>query len=153
MLFLLGRGRMEPAFRRRIRDRALAPYVTLAHPSGDVSHAMHSADIFVRPKSHTAFSANSLLAMAAGMAVVSFPDRICDHLRDGETAVICHEPTPEALAGAIERLLNDRAGARRMATAGAEYVRTHHAVSEMAQRTSDAYRQLALARATFSIKE
>ena len=88
-----------------------------------------------------------------GLAVVTLPSSISDHLRHGETAVIYERPDAESLANALEQLLVDRAGARRIASAASEYVRTNHAVSAMAERTVDAYRKLALARTTFPIKE
>ena len=153
MLFLLGRGRHESALRRMIRDRKLASFVTLAHPSGNLTRAMYSADIFVRPSTDTAFNADGLQALGAGMAVVAMSSSVCDHLHDGETAIACDKTTVEALAEAIERLLADPALARRMATNGLDYVRAHHAVSGMAERTANTYRQLALDRATFPIKE
>ncbi|MGB2987565.1 MAG: glycosyltransferase family 4 protein [Phycisphaerae bacterium] len=153
LLFLLGQGRQESALRRMIRERKLSSCVTLAHPAGDPSQAMHSADIFVRPSADTAFTTDGLQAMGAGMAVVTFPNTVCDYLHHGETAVICEKPTAESLANTLEQLLTDRAGAQRIATTAIEYVRTHHAVSGMAERTANAYRKLALARATFSIKE
>ncbi|UCC31469.1 MAG: glycosyltransferase family 4 protein [Phycisphaerales bacterium] len=153
MLFLLGTGRQEPALRRMIHGRALSPCVTLAHPTGGVAQAFHSADIFVRPTVDSAFNDDGLLAMAAGMAVVTAPNSICDHFRSGETALVCEKPKAEPLAAALGQLLSDKAGARRLATTAMEYVRANHAVSRMAERTAEGYHTLALARATFSLKE
>ena len=126
-----------------IRSRGLSSCATLAHPAGDLTRAMRGIDIFVQPSAETAFSDGGLQAMGAGMAVVTFPNTVCDHYRSNETAVVCDKPTAQSLADAIERLLTDRVTARRIATAGIEYVRAHHAVSSMAQRTADAYRKLA----------
>jgi glycosyltransferase involved in cell wall biosynthesis len=153
MLFLLGRGRQEAALRRLIRERRLSACVTLAYPAGDCAQALHSADIFVCPAGERTFSEDILQAMAAGTAVVTAPDPIADYLRPNETAVICEKPKAESLASAIEQLLSDREQARRIATAGREHVRAHHAVSTMAERIAGAYRKLALARATFPLKE
>ena len=153
MLFLLGQGPREPALRRLIRERKLSSFVTLAHPAGDLGDILGGADIFVRPSSDTAFYAEVLQAMGTGLAIVTFSSTVCDYVRPGETAVVCEKPGTESLAAAIGQLLADRGGARRMATTAAEFVRTYHAVSGMAERTADAYRQLALARATFPIEE
>ncbi len=153
MLFLLGRGHRESAVRRLIRERKLSSIVTLAHPHGDLTQALHNADIFVRPSADTTYTADSLQAMGAGMAVVSGLNTVCDNLRGGETAVICDKLTATSLADAIEGLLTDRAGAQRIAKSGMEYVRTHHSVSGEAQRMADVYRRLALARTTLSITE
>ncbi len=152
MLFVLGQGRREHALRREIHERRLSACVTLARPAGDLSQAMHSADIFVQPRTDTAFTENSLQAMGAGMAVVTCPTPVFDFFRHGETAVVCDKPKAQSLAAAIEQLLTDRAFAQRIATAAMKYVREHHAMSRMAEGTANAYRKLALARATFSLK-
>ena len=143
LLFLLGQGTQEPALRNMIRRRGLSSCITLAHPAGDLTRALHGIDIFVQPSAEAAFSDGGLQAMGAGIAVVAFPGGVCDHYRSNETAFVCDKPTAQSLADSIERLLTDKAAARRIATAGVEYARTHHAVSAMAQRTADAYRKLA----------
>jgi len=153
MVFLLGRGRQELALRRLARERKLSSCITFANPLGDPAQAMNSADIFVHPAENTFFTAGGLQAMGAGMAVVTFESTVCDFYRHGETAVVCEKPTAEALADAIETLVTAPQEARRIAAASAEYVRAHYAMSGMAERTAAAYRQLALNRATFSIKE
>lgn len=153
MLFLLGTGRLESLLRRMIRQRQLLGHVTLAQLVEGFTQAMHSTDIFVRPSADAAFTDDSLQAMGAGVALVTCASPICDHFRGGETAVVCEKPNAELLAGAIEQLLSDRPGAQRLATSAMEYVRAHHAMSRMAECSADAYRKLALARATFPIKE
>lgn len=153
MLFLLGEGKRESALRRMISEHKLSGYVTFAHPSGDPTRAMYSADIFVRPSADTAFQADGLQAMGAGIAVVSVLGTVYDHLHDGETAIVCDKMTPQALADAIERLLADRAFARKLAASGQTYVRTHHAASQMAEAIANTYRQILLGRATFPMPE
>jgi len=153
LVFLLGRGSWESALRRYVRQRNLSSCISFAQPLGDSSPAMHSADIFVVPVSGTTFDVSVLRAMGAGMAVVSFRNPISDYLCSQETALVCGESSAESVANAIEQLLTDRALARRIATAGMEYVRAHHGVSGMGEGVADVYRKLALARATFSITE
>jgi glycosyltransferase involved in cell wall biosynthesis len=153
MLFLLGAGRQESALRHMIRQRNLLSHVALAHLVQGLAQAMNNADIYVRPSEDTAFSDDALHAMGTGLAVVTGASPICDHYRPDETAVVCDRLDAESFANAIERLLTDRAGAQRMAASGMAYVRNHHAVSIMAERSAEAYRRLALARATFPLKE
>lgn len=153
MLFLLGSGRRESFLRRRIRERGLTSYITLAQPAGDLSRATHSADIFVCPSQDATFAGDALQAMGAGMVVATFPNVLCDHYRDGETVVVCKKSKAEALADVIEHLIEDRSEARRIAQGAMEYVRTHHSVSGMVERVAEVYRELALRRTTFAIKE
>lgn len=151
--FLLGSGRQESFLRRMVREGDLSSNVTFADPAGDTTQAMQSADVFVVPASSDAFRVDALQAMGAGMAVVTLPCAVCDHFHDGKTAVVCRSSTAAALATAVERFLKDHAYARQVAGGGLEYVRTHHAMSVMAERTASVYRKLAITRATFSIGE
>jgi glycosyltransferase involved in cell wall biosynthesis len=151
--FLLGHGRQELSLRRLTRELKISSRVTFANPLGDVEQAINSADIFVHPAEDTFFTADGLQAMGAGVAVVTLANAVCDYYRHGETAIVCEKSTPEALADAIQELVSAPQEARRIATAGAEYVRTQHAMSGMADRTAAAYRRLALNRTTFAIKE
>jgi len=153
MLFLLGEGRREPTARRMVRDHELSGYVTFAHPSGDLSRAMGSADIVVRPAGDIAFHEDSLQAMGAGIAVVSMSGSVYDHLHDGETAVVCDSLSAQALADGIERLLTDQEFARKLAGAGQEYVRKHHAASQMAGTVANTYREILAGRPTLSTTE
>ncbi|MCH7884770.1 MAG: glycosyltransferase family 4 protein [Planctomycetes bacterium] len=152
LLFLLGQGSQESSLRLLVRQRRLSSCVTFAQPMGNVVSAMQSADIFIRPSADTAFMDDGLHAMGAGTAMVTLPSDVCDHFQHDQTAVVCDKPTAKALADAIERLLTDRAFAQRIAKAALEYVRTHHAMSRMAESTAAVYRRLALARTTLSIR-
>ncbi len=152
-VFLLGGGRHESALRQLVRTRKLSSSVTFAPPMSDLTAAMQSADIFVRPSVDSEFTADGLLAMGAGLVVVTDPSMLCDHIRPGETVMVCTHPTAESLAATIDGVLNHRQEAIALASAAMEYVREHHAVSTMAERTAAAYRRLALTRTTFAIRE
>lgn len=152
MVFLLGEGNKESYFRRMIRERKLSSWITLVNPMGDLTQAMRSADIFVRPNPETAISADVLEAMGSGMVIVSLASPICDHLHHDQTAIVA-EDSAQSLAQVMEDLMNDPPHARTIAAAGIEYIRTHHSMSSMAQHTADAYRELALARKTLSLPE
>lgn len=151
LAFLLGKGRYESALRKMVRERDLSSSVTFANPSGDVESVMRSADIFVRPSTDTTFVADALLAMGTGALVISFATELVDFLRHDETALIARSKTADALAESIAQAMSDTEEARRIAAGGLEYVRAHHGVSVMAERTATVYRQLVLSGSTFAI--
>jgi len=153
LLFLLGKGPQESSLRRLVRDRKLDAHVTFVHPGGDISQAIASADIYLNPREETAFHVDGLFAIGAGVCVVTMHSQVADHFRHGETAVVLHSVSADSLADALEGILADTAGARRLAQSGCDYVRQHHAMSAMADRTVAVYRQLVLNQATFSIKK
>ena len=151
-LFLLGDGPSESSLRRMVRELRLAPHVTFAHPSGDLTPALMHADVFVRAKRVTAFEDDILQAMAAGLVVVCGASEIDDGLRDGETAALCNPAAPESIADAVEHLLADVDAARAIARGALDHVRTHHTLSGMAEQAANLYRDLTLRRTTFSVE-
>ncbi len=153
LVFLLGQGREEDTLRQIVRDTGLSSNVTFVQPISDPVQAMCSADIYIIPQNETAFNANDLEAMGAGMAVVTFPSAISDYFHANETAMLCVQPTALALAEAIETFIKNADHAKKIATQAMEYAREHHAVSSMAEKTASAYRQLAWSHTTFSIQE
>ncbi len=151
--FLSGDGSYEPALRKLVRAKHLSDHVTFAPVLHDPAPAFQSADLFVRPSLDTAFVADTLQAMSAGLLVLTPANEACDHLWNNETAVICPSNQIEDLADAIEKPLRDRPEAQRIAAAALDYVRRNHGISAMAEKTAAAYRTLALARTTFALRE
>ena len=150
--FIVGDGPKERALRNLVRQRDLASLITFASEQGHTTSVMAGADILVLPAPGEAVSLRVLQAMSTGMACVVAPNPVCNYIRDGETAVVCPDPTPKCFADAIERLLDDRPLARRIASAGLQYVKQHHTVSETAQRTADSYRRHAHSQTTYKMK-
>lgn len=152
VLFLLGEGSDESVLRRMVRDLRLAPRVTFAHPSGDLTPAFMHADIFVRARRVQSFEDDLLQAMAAGLAVVCGPSEIDDCVRDGETAVLCDPGAPESIADGFERLMSDIDDARAIAERAQDHVRTRHTLSGMAESAGRLYRDLTLRSTTFTVE-
>ena len=97
------------------------------------------------------------LLMVIREATGSAPPSADDLVREGELPVVtfvertvAHGFRPDA----TERLLRAFGdSARRLAETALEYVRTHHGASRMADAHVALYRELAVAHATFSIRE
>lgn len=151
LAFLLGLGRREGELRRLVHAREVSQWITFAQPKAETSRIMTGADIFVCPAPEKALSTYSLAAMASGTAVVACAGGVTDHCLEGQTAVVCPENSPEALADGIERLLADHQYARTLAAGGLAYLKEHHLVSAMAERNLALFRQLALRRRTFAL--
>lgn len=153
LVFLLGRGRFESNLRRQVRELGLDSQVTFAAPMGDPLDAMKGADVYVRPSRDAAFHVDSLQAMGMGLATVAYPSPVTDHLHHDETAFVCEAASGEALSDALARMIGDRAYTQRLAASAREYVRQHHTISQMAERSATAYRRLALAQRTIPLPE
>ncbi len=153
LLFLLGSGHAEAELRKLTHTCGVSAQVTFAQPKAERSRVMSGADIFVQPAPERAISINSLLAMASGTAVVVCAGGVADHCLDGHTAVVCPNNSPKSLADGIEGLLVDHEYARKLASAGLDYMKEHHSVATMAERCMLLYQKLGLRRRTFALDE
>ncbi|MBI1825644.1 MAG: glycosyltransferase family 4 protein [Planctomycetes bacterium] len=153
LTFLMGEGPLEDDLRRMLREKQLSASVMFAEPLADRTAAMHGADIFIRPNGESEFAFDALHAMAMGLAVVTFSDPLNDFFQAGKTAFVCEPGSSTALAQCIEALLNDRDKARSTAKSALDYLREHHSMNEMAERTAAIYRNLAMPHATFTVGE
>jgi glycosyltransferase involved in cell wall biosynthesis len=112
----------------------------------DAGELMAAADVVVSPSRSEGFPQAPLHAMAAGVAVVATraggtPEVVID----GETGVLVAPENPRALAEGIDRLLSDRALAKRFGLAGkARLVDAGLTKSAMLTRMRTIYRELLL---------
>lgn len=142
MLFLLGRGPKERMVRDLVESQKLIKHVTVGRPVTDWQPAMRSADIFVVPGVVKRVDVRLLHALAAGMAAVTCEMPNSDFMIHERTGLVCNEETPQSIAAAIRRLLQDRVLARRLARAALDHCKQHHSLSLMAEETARVYREL-----------
>ena len=124
---LAGRGPMENDLRRRVSDYGLADRV---HFAGFVD-ASQLVDLYARCRAvmYAPFDEDygyvTLEAFSAKKPVISTPDSggVLEFVADGTTGLIA-DPTPEALAGAIDRLAESPDLCRRLGEAGHTRVRS-----------------------------
>jgi glycosyltransferase involved in cell wall biosynthesis len=128
-LVIAGAGPAEPELKRRVAEGGLGPYVTLAGhlPPASLAREYAAADAFVLPTYHPVEGFPTVIAeaMGAGLAIVTTRMRgIADHLRNEENALFVPARDPDAVAGALERLLADDGLRERMGLANLEAVKT-----------------------------
>ena len=103
----------------------------------------HLGDLFVSPTYKEGFSNTILEAMASGLPIVSCEVvGVVDCLKDGRDALLVPPENPEALAGAIGRLLDDHTLRRRLAQAGLDEARTLYSWRARAEQIAGIYRDL-----------
>ena len=100
------------------------------------------ADVSALPSRIEGLSIALLETMALGLpAVASRAGGNPDVITSGETGVLVPPLDPLAWAGALERVLGDRAFAQRIARAGRDLVRREFTLERAAERTETVYRE------------
>jgi glycosyltransferase involved in cell wall biosynthesis len=144
-LFILSAGKAERLFRRQAEQLRLRSQVTFAGAMRDrflLTRAMRSADFYVVPAPCRRFQDTTLMAMAAGLAILAPTGTLEDYLIDGETARLFEPNRADDLARKWGALLEDRGAARQLAHGALDYVRAHHQASKMVSAAAALYRQL-----------
>lgn len=128
---IVGKGRLEGELQTLIRELGLVDQVELAGPMPREAllDLYPRASVFVAPcvvgsdGNRDGLPTVLIEAMALSVPVVSTPvTGIPELVKDGRTGLIVPEHDPEALAGAIRRILENRAEALALARAGRELV-------------------------------
>jgi glycosyltransferase involved in cell wall biosynthesis len=131
----------------KLNDASLYNNVTvlpgLPGGSSELVDAFHAADIFCLPSRHEPFGIVVLEAWAAGLPVVAarvggIPSFTCD----GEDVLHANPDNPASFSKAIERLLDDRELARKIAAMGRHKARTQFDWGRIADHLESIYRDL-----------
>jgi glycosyltransferase involved in cell wall biosynthesis len=121
---LVGDGPDLPQVRAALGRQGLAPRVELLGARRDVHDLLAASDVFVLSSRSEGFPVSILEAMAAGLPVVaSDVGGVAEAVVDGETGLIVPAGDAAALAGALERLLEDPGLRRRFGERGRERAR------------------------------
>jgi colanic acid/amylovoran biosynthesis glycosyltransferase len=124
---VIGEGPLEGLLREQIAADGLQEFVELAGPKtqAEIATRLAHATLFALPCTRDADGGMDNLptvimeAMAAGLPVISTPlAGIPEMVEDGVNGLVVSERDPAALAGAIERLLDDPHLARRLGHRG-----------------------------------
>lgn len=139
-LVVLGEGELRPQLEQQIKHLRLEKHVVLPGFRPDVLSLIKGFDLFVMSSETEGLGTSLLDAMAAGKACVGTrAGGIPEVVDDGGTGLLVPAHDPQALAGAIVRLLKDPALRARMGQAGLARVRTAFSVERMVEETLAAY--------------
>ena len=143
-LIIFGEGELRGALERQIKDLHLEKHVLLAGFRPDVLRLLKAADLFVMSSVTEGLGSTVLDAMAMRLAVVGTrAGGIPEAVVHATTGLLVRPADARDLAGAIVRLLRDRALRARMGEAGLTRVSEDFGVGRMLQGTLSAYRHAA----------
>jgi glycosyltransferase involved in cell wall biosynthesis len=153
-LDIYGEGDQRGAIEDRVRSLGLAGRVTLHGGIGHdrIPEVLASAGLFVLPcvvlpnQDRDGIPNTILEALASGVPVVSTAiSGIPEAVRDGETGLLVPERDAEALAGALERLMDDAALRERCARQGRALVEEMFSIEASGRELASLMRQAAAA--------
>ena len=141
--YLAGDGSLRGQLEEMVERLKLTNEVKFYGFVSDTPAFLSAIDLFVLPSLHEGLGVAALEAMAAGKAVVaSRVGGLAELVVDSDTGLLVSPRDPEALAQAIAKLVNDRPLARVMGNRGADRVREHFTLEQMALKNEAYYYDL-----------
>jgi glycosyltransferase involved in cell wall biosynthesis len=141
-LVCAGGGPMEAELRREVRALNLESSVVLMGETGEAMKLLAASDVFVLPSLWEGLPFALIEAAALGRPIVATDvagNR--EVITDGETGLLVPPADPEALAGAVVRLLGDGALAGRLAESARRLIPPRFTLGRMIRQTEELYRQ------------
>jgi len=139
-LLVVGSGPTLAELEARARALRLEAACRFQPAVQNVAEWFRVIDIFVLPSLSEAFSNSLMEAMACGCcAVASDAGGNSELLRDGETGLLFPTGDSAALAARLDRLLSHREERRRLAAAGARFLRETFSRETAARRMGEIY--------------
>ncbi len=143
-LIILGDGDQREPLQALAANLGLSGQVRMPGSRPDVWRYLASADVFALSSLSEGISISLLEAMAAQLPVVA--TRVGGNpevVKDGESGLLVPPRNPEALAGALKRVLQDSALARSLGKAAASRVAGRFSLARMAADYAALYREAA----------
>ena len=139
-LAISGRGELAGALLERARQHGLEGRVHLLGLRADVPAVLAAADLFVLPSLSEGLPLALLEAMFAACPIVATDvGQVRSALNSGAAGLLVPPANSEALAAALDRLLSDRAEARRLGNMAALHAAEEYDLSRMVQRYAAVY--------------
>lgn len=141
--FLLGGGPDERRLRKLADRLDLRNRLTFAphQKPTQLAGILKGADVYISPAASREIDVEALLAMAAGVPVLSAGAGASDFLVDGRTTLMYKQGEPPDLTVKLAALLDDRAATRALAENALAYLREHHSPAGMVATLADVYRE------------
>lgn len=139
-LLLAGGGPLRPLLEAMIRQEDLTGRVGLLGERDDVPRVLAGADLFALSSRWEGLPFAVIEAMMSGLAVVATGvGGVPELIVDGETGFLVPPQDPDALAGALARLLSDPVLRRRLGDAGRRRALERFTEARMLEQTARLY--------------
>lgn len=139
-LIIVGEGENRGRLEAQVRQKALDEATEFTGAIENVADKMARFSCLVLPSVHEGQPNVVLEALSLGVPVVTSPvGDLQDVVFEGRTGLMFHEPTAEALANAIDRLLRDDSIRRRAAVEGPKLIAERYSAAAAVERLLGVY--------------
>lgn len=150
-LIIIGNGPEEMELKRQVKELNLEDCIEIIpfRPKNELNYFYNLCDVFVLP------SITDSLGLTEGLGLVSLEAMSCkkpvigtntggikDIIKDGETGLLVPEKDPQALADAIEKLLENKELVNKLAERGYNFVKNNFTVSKIAGKMVEVYKNV-----------
>jgi len=142
MLVIIGEGPAERQLRRLISNLGLSRFVVIVPKLERWGQLLGAGDIFIQPIPSTRLDSFLLEAMSTGVAVAACKGGVDDLIIEDKTAVVFDPGDELSIKAALQKLLNGRDFARKLASGAQKNLRENYSVSEMIASTLQIYREV-----------
>jgi len=140
---IVGEGDRHAEIEARIGSLGLEETVLLPGSRRDIPDLLGAADVFVLSSVREGLPVALLEAMAAGKAIVGTSvGGIPDAVTDGVNGLLVRPGDPDALAGAVGRLIGDMELRRTLGAAASAEVERRFGIDAVSRRVGEIYREL-----------
>jgi glycosyltransferase involved in cell wall biosynthesis len=148
IVVVVGGGQAETELWKLLAALDLLKIVTIVPRRIPRRPVLCAGDIFIQPKPSKAFDTMLLEAMSVGSAVAACKGGLEDLVIDNETAVLFDPADEMNIMSALQRLLDNRDFAHKIARNAQDYVRKNHSVSGMIAGILQVYNRVYASAAT-----
>lgn len=143
-LEIVGEGPYRRILEKEIRKMKLTSCVALTGFIKEIDEKLLDFDIYVQPSLSESFGLAIIQAMNLGIPIVATnTGGIPEVVTTGKSGILVEAKNPEALAGAILKLLRDHKKAKEMGKIASEDVKIKFNLDDMVKETEQVYETLA----------
>jgi glycosyltransferase involved in cell wall biosynthesis len=144
MLFIMGSGPAERHLRRLAERLGVAERVSfpMEIPARQMPGILKAADVYLSPVPRRYLDVPCLLAMAAGVPVLSAGGGVNDFLQTDKTTQTFRPGDARRLSELLSGLLEDRPAARELAEGALAHIAGHHSPAASAAGLAKIYREV-----------
>ncbi len=144
MVVIIGGGRAEKRLWKLLAAMELLQAVIVVPKIEPWRSVLAAGDIFIRPEAYSSFSPLLLEAMSVGAAVAGCKGGVDDLIIEDQTAVVFDSNDEHSIMCTLQRLLDRREFARKIAQNAQQHIREHYSASKMISRILNVYDQASI---------